>query len=50
MTKEEFDNLGRAYGFFTYIDSNRLFLKPQYMWERKRNTPEVTLIAKYLKP
>ena len=32
MTKEEFDNLGRAYGFFTYRDSNRLFLKPQYMW------------------
>lgn len=32
MTKEEFDNLGRAYGFFTYKDSNRLFLKPQYMW------------------
>ena len=32
MTKEEFDNLGRAYGFFTYRDSNRLFIKPQYMW------------------
>ena len=32
MTKEEFDNLGRAYGFFTYKDSNGLFLKPQYMW------------------
>ena len=32
MTKEEFDQLGRAYGFFTYRDSNRLFLKPQYMW------------------
>lgn len=32
MTKEEFDNLGSEYGFFTYRDSNRLFLKPQYMW------------------
>ena len=32
MTKEEFDQLGRAYGFFTYRDSNKLFLKPQYMW------------------
>ncbi len=32
MTKEEFDQLGREYGFFTYRDSNRLFLKPQYMW------------------
>jgi hypothetical protein len=32
MTKDEFDQLGRAYGFFTYRDSNKLFLKPQYMW------------------
>ena len=32
MTKEEFDNLGSEYGFFTYRDSNKLFLKPQYMW------------------
>jgi hypothetical protein len=32
MTKEEFDQLGVAYGFFTYRDSNKLFLKPQYMW------------------
>ena len=32
MIKEEFDQLGRAYGFFTYRDSNKLFLKPQYMW------------------
>lgn len=32
MTKEEFDQLGRAYGFFTYRDSNKLFLNPQYMW------------------
>lgn len=32
MTKEEFDDLGSEYGFFTYKDSNRLFLKPQYMW------------------
>lgn len=32
MTKEEFDQLGKAYGFFTYKDSNKLFLKPQYMW------------------
>lgn len=32
MTKEEFDQLGRAYGFFTYGDSDKLFLKPQYMW------------------
>lgn len=32
MTKEEFDQLGRSYGFFTYRDSNKLFLKPQYMW------------------
>ena len=32
MTKEEFDKLGRAYGFFTYRDSNKLFLKPQFMW------------------
>lgn len=32
MTKDEFDQLGRAYGFFTYRDSNRLFLKPQFMW------------------
>ncbi len=32
MTKEEFDQLGRAYGFFTYRDSDKLFLKPQYMW------------------
>ena len=32
MTKEEFDKLGSEYGFFTYSDSNILFLKPQYMW------------------
>lgn len=32
MTKEEFDQLGMAYGFFTYKDSEKLFLKPQYMW------------------
>lgn len=32
MTKEEFDQLGSEYGFFTYRDSNKLFLKPQYMW------------------
>lgn len=32
MTKEEFDQLGREYGFFTYRDSNKLFLKPQYIW------------------
>ena len=32
MTKEEFNQLGNSYGFFTYRDSNRLFLKPQYMW------------------
>ena len=32
MTKEEFDQLGRAYGLFTYSDSEQLFLKPQYMW------------------
>ena len=32
MTKEEFDQLGRSYGLFTYRDSNKLFLKPQYMW------------------
>ena len=32
MTKEEFDQLGMAYGFFTYRDSDKLFLKPQYMW------------------
>lgn len=32
MTKEEFDQLGRTYGLFTYRDSNKLFLKPQYMW------------------
>ena len=32
MTKEEFDQLGRAYGFYTYRDSDKLFLKPQYMW------------------
>ena len=31
MTKEEFDQLGRTYGLFTYGDSNILFLKPQYM-------------------
>ena len=31
MTKEEFDQLGRTYGLFTYGDSNKLFLKPQYM-------------------
>ena len=32
MTKEEFDQLGRTYGLFTYGDSNILFLKPQYIW------------------
>lgn len=32
MTKEEFDQLGRTYGLFTYGDGNILFLKPQYMW------------------
>ena len=32
MTKEEFDQLGREYGLFIYRDSNRLFLKPQFMW------------------
>lgn len=32
MTKEEFDQLGKAYGLFIYSDSNELFLKPQYMW------------------
>ena len=32
MTKEEFDQLGRSYGFFKYKYSDRLFLKPQYMW------------------
>ncbi len=32
MTKEEFVQLGSEYGLFTYRDSNRLFLKPQYMW------------------
>ena len=31
MTKEEFDQLGRAYGFYTYSYSNELYLKPQYM-------------------
>ena len=32
MTKEEFDQLGREYGLFTYGDSEQLYLKPQYMW------------------
>ena len=32
MTKEEFDQLGKAYGLFIYSDSNELFLKPQYIW------------------
>lgn len=32
MTKEEFDQLGSEYGLFTYRDSNKLFLKPQYIW------------------
>ena len=32
MTKEEFDQFGKAYGLFTYKDSNELYLKPQYMW------------------
>ena len=32
MTKEEFDQLGSEYGFFKYKYSDRLFLKPQYMW------------------
>lgn len=32
MTKEEFEQLGIDYGFFTYKDSNKLFLKPQYIW------------------
>ena len=31
MTKEEFDQLGREYGLFTYRDRNKLFLKPQYI-------------------
>ena len=32
MTKEEFDQLGSEYGFFKYKYSDRLFLKPQFMW------------------
>ena len=32
MTKEEFDQLGSEYGLFTYKYSDRLFLKPQFMW------------------
>ena len=32
MTKEEFDQLGRAYGLFIHRDSEQLYLKPQYMW------------------
>ena len=32
MTKEEFNQLGNSYGFFTYRDSKSLYLKPQYMW------------------
>ena len=32
MTKEEFDQLGSEYGLFTYRDSNKLFLKQQYIW------------------
>ena len=32
MTKEEFDQLGREYGLFTYRDSEQLYLKPQYTW------------------
>ena len=32
MTKEEFYQLGKAYGLFTYKDIEQLFLKPQYMW------------------
>ena len=32
MTKEEFDQLGKAYGLFTHRDSEQLYLKPQYMW------------------
>ena len=32
MTKEEFNQLGNLYGFFTYRDENLLYLKPQYMW------------------
>lgn len=32
MTKEEFDQLGRTYGLFTYGDSEQLYLKQQYMW------------------
>lgn len=32
MTKEEFEQLGRAYGLFTYRDSEQLYLKPQFMW------------------
>lgn len=32
MTFEEFNQLGNSYGFFTYRDSKKLFLKPQYMW------------------
>ena len=32
MTKEEFDQLGKAYGLFIHRDSEQLYLKPQYMW------------------
>ena len=32
MTKEEFDQLGRAYGLFIHRCSEQLYLKPQYMW------------------
>ena len=32
MTKEEFDQLGRAYGLFIHRDSEQLYLKQQYMW------------------
>ena len=32
MTKDEFDQLGSEYGFFKYKYSDRLFLKPQFMW------------------
>ena len=32
MTKEEFDQLGSEFGFFKYKYSDRLFLKPQFMW------------------
>ena len=45
MTKEEFDQLGSEYGFFTYRDSNKLFLKPQYMWG---DIPVMTITTLFL--